>query len=198
MIPLVIDTGCANLNSVKNAIIKIGYKPKISNSINDIENAEKIILPGVGTVCTAIDTFKKKKIFSSIKNFKKPILGICLGMQLFFKYSEENKNIPLLNIIPKLVYKISGKHVSVPHMGWNTVSFNSCKHILFKNIPNHSYFYFAHSYVVGIDKLYTISSSVYNTSFSSVIQKNNFFGVQFHPEKSGKFGLQLLKNFLEI
>lgn len=197
MMLIILDTGCANLNSVKNAVIQLGYNPKISNTISDVLEANKLIIPGVGTAYSAIKMLKKKKLLHFLKNFKKPVLGICLGMQLLFKNSAESKHQTLLNIISKSVLKFKDRDFYVPHMGWNTINFNIYTPLL-SGIPNNSYFYFAHSYYIKVMNLYTLAVTTYCNTFSSVIQKNNFFGVQFHPEKSGKCGLQLLKNFLEI
>lgn len=192
---LILDTGCANFSSVKFAILKLGYTPIVSNEYSDIVSSKKIILPGVGTPFSAMNVLKKKKIVNLIKNYSNPILGICLGMQLLCKYSEESKSVRNLNII-KYSITCLNNNLPLPHIGWNKV-FSCKKNILFKNILEGSRFYFLHKYVLFLNK-YSILQTKYGCKFTAALQKNNFFGVQFHPEKSGKVGLHLLKNFLEI
>ncbi|WP_343189519.1 imidazole glycerol phosphate synthase subunit HisH [Buchnera aphidicola] len=192
---LILDTGCANFSSVKFAIRRLGYTPIISNEYSDIVSSKRIIFPGVGTPFSAMDVLKKKKIVDLIKNYSNPILGICLGMQLFCKYSEESKSVKNLNII-KYSITCLNNNLPLPHIGWNKV-FSCKKNVLFKNILEGSRFYFLHKYILFLNK-YSILKTKYGCKFTAALQKNNFFGVQFHPEKSGTVGLHLLKNFLEI
>ncbi|WP_343154343.1 imidazole glycerol phosphate synthase subunit HisH [Buchnera aphidicola] len=195
---VILNTGCANLTSIKIAVQKLGYIPKITSNSNLLKKSRKIIIPGVGTASTAMNILHQKNLVNIIKNIKQPVLGICLGMQIFCEFSEECngiKTIGVLNDCSTILLK--NLNLSVPHIGWNYINFNNKSHPLFKQIQNNSRFYFVHSYIVPINK-YTLATSNYGVSFSSVIQKNNFFGVQFHPEKSGNIGAQLLKNFLEI
>lgn len=191
---IIVDTGCANLSSIKFAIEKIGYKVFVTNKKELILNADKIIIPGVGAAQSAMYYLKKYDLVEPIVNFKKPVLGICLGMQLLGQFSYENKKNKTLNIINEST-KLLNNSLPLPHMGWNKVYLK--KNTLFKNIQNTSYFYFTHSYIISVNK-YTIATCQYSEKFSAVLQKDNFFGVQFHPELSGANGLQLLKNFLEI
>jgi len=193
---VIIDTGCANLYSLKYAIQRLGYTPIITRESALISNADKLFLPGVGTPKTAIEQLNLLNLMPIIQSFKKPVLGICLGMQLLCSYSQECSNIKMLNIIHAHVSKLTVNKLSIPHAGWNNI-FIDKNQILFKNIDNKSRFYFVHSYAVAINQ-YTIARSYYGIYFSSVIKKDNFFGVQFHPEKSGVSGAQLLKNFLEM
>jgi imidazole glycerol-phosphate synthase subunit HisH len=193
---IIIDTGCANLYSLKYALKRLNYNPIITKNIDLILNADKLFLPGVGTPKTAMKELYQSNLITTIQSFKKPILGICLGMQLFCSYSQECQGFKMLDIIDTVVSKLKVNKLSIPHTGWNEILIDNDQ-ILFKNIKNRSNFYFIHSYAVGINQ-YTIAKSYYGTYFSSVIKKNNFFGVQFHPEKSGVSGAQLLKNFLEI
>lgn len=193
---VVLDTGCANLTSIKVAIEKLGYHPTITSEPSIVINSKKIFLPGVGTASSVMKILSKKKLINIIKEFSNPILGICLGMQIFCDFSEECNGVKTIGIIKSSVLRLKTNNLPLPHIGWNQVLFNT-SHPLFKNIPNNSRFYFVHSYIVPINK-YTLSTTNYDISFSSVIQKNNFFGVQFHPEKSGNIGSQLLKNFLEM
>lgn len=193
---VILNTGCANLSSIKFSIEKLGYNIKISNDLKNISNADKIFLPGVGTAKSAMHQLKKYNLVELINTSKKPIFGICLGMQLFGKNSKENNGTNTLNIINETIRKIKNHNLPIPHMGWNKVNF-IYRHDLFKNIKNKSYFYFTHSYIMPINE-FTLASSKYGEKFTAILQKDNFFGVQFHPERSGDVGLQLLKNFLEI
>ncbi|WP_343190374.1 imidazole glycerol phosphate synthase subunit HisH [Buchnera aphidicola (Mollitrichosiphum nigrofasciatum)] len=193
---IILDTGCANLSSVKFAIKRLGYNPIITNEYKTVLHAEKIILPGVGTPFAAMSNLKKYKLIDIILNYTKPILGICLGMQLFCAYSEESKNIKNLNIIKYPILSLPKNNLPLPHIGWNKV-YSCKKNVLFRNIMDGSRFYFLHQYMLPINK-YSILKTDYGCFFSAAFQKKNFFGIQFHPEKSGPLGSQLLKNFLEI
>ncbi|CAL4319128.1 imidazole glycerol phosphate synthase subunit HisH [Buchnera aphidicola] len=193
---IIIDTGCANLYSLRYAIQRLGYNPIITREINLILNADKLFLPGVGTPKTAMQQLHLSNLIKIIKNFTKPVMGICLGMQLLCSYSQECQGLKMLNVIDTVVSKLKVDKLSIPHTGWNEIIINN-NSTLFRNIRNKSRFYFVHSYAVEINK-YTIASSYYGTFFSAIVKKNNFLGVQFHPEKSGESGAQLIKNFLEI
>ncbi|QJC32802.1 imidazole glycerol phosphate synthase subunit HisH [Enterobacteriaceae endosymbiont of Donacia semicuprea] len=193
---VILDTSCGNFYSLKSTIKKIGFNAIVTNNKDLILNADKIFLPGVGSAYSAIKKLKNDNLIKLIKNCKKDILGICLGMQILGKYSEENKGINTLGILNYSVHLMNNKNLPIPHMGWNTVNIIK-KSPLFKNIHTNSYFYFSHSYNINLNN-YTIAKTKYENSFSSAIQKNNFFGVQFHPERSGTNGIQLIKNFLQI
>ncbi|ANZ22344.1 imidazole glycerol phosphate synthase subunit HisH [Buchnera aphidicola (Diuraphis noxia)] len=193
---IILNTDCANFTSIKSAIEKLGYCCMITAEPSIVKNAKKIILPGVGTALAAMNFLSQKKLVDIIKTFTNPILGICLGMQIFCNFSEESNGVKTIGVVKTSVLHLKTNNLPLPHIGWNQISFNKC-HALFKDIPNNSRFYFVHSYIVPVNK-YTLSVTNYGMNFSSVIQKNNFFGVQFHPEKSGKIGSQLLKNFLEM
>ncbi|QCI20844.1 imidazole glycerol phosphate synthase subunit HisH [Buchnera aphidicola (Hyperomyzus lactucae)] len=193
---VILDTGCANLKSIKVAIKKLGYNSIITTEPSVILKCKKMFLPGVGTASAVMSILSERKLINIIKNFQKPVLGICLGMQLFCSFSEECYGVKTIGIIKSSVLRLRTKNLPLPHIGWNQIKFQT-SHPLFKKIPNNSRFYFVHSYIVPVNK-YTLSTTNYGVHFSSVIQKNNFFGVQFHPEKSGEIGSQLLKNFLEM
>lgn len=193
---VILDTGSANLASIKAAVNKLGYNAKITSDLYLLKKSKKIFLPGVGTAAAVMQVLSEKNIIQTIKEFKYPILGICLGMQLFCSFSEEGGGVKTLDIIQSSVLRLNSKNLPLPHIGWNKIKFNTL-HPLFQGIPNYSRFYFVHSYIVPVNK-YTLSTTQYSTIFSSTIQKNNFFGVQFHPEKSGNLGSKLLKNFLEM
>ncbi|CAL4318743.1 imidazole glycerol phosphate synthase subunit HisH [Buchnera aphidicola] len=193
---VILDTGCANLASMRLAIEKLGYYPIITDNPKIISSAKKMFLPGVGSASSIMNRLIKKKLVSLIKNLTFPILGICLGMQIFSSFSEESRGINMLNIIDEPVVLLDTNNLPLPHTGWNQV-FYYVRNPLFHGIKEGSWFYFIHSYAFKINK-YSSSQTYYGAYFTSVIQKNNFFGVQFHPEKSGKVGSRLLLNFLEM
>ncbi|EYU14665.1 imidazole glycerol phosphate synthase subunit HisH [Photorhabdus aegyptia] len=198
---VILDTGCANLSSVAYAIRKLGYQPQISQEAATILAADKLLLPGVGTANAAMDQLTQRELIPLIKVLSQPVLGICLGMQLFAATSEESDNvtsdnITLLEIIDSPVQKMATHGLPLPHMGWNQV-LPKAGHPLFRGIENNAYFYFVHSYAIPLNT-YTIAQTEYSNTFSSAIAKDNFFGVQFHPERSGAAGARLLKNFLEM
>jgi len=191
----IINYGAGNLLSVKNTINDYTNDVIITNNLDDLEKAEKIILPGVGEASFAMNSLKKLNIVSFLQNTRKPVLGICLGLQLMCSFSEEGK-VECLNIFPNIVKKFDDKHLKVPHMGWNQVSIikNS---LLLKDIENNSYFYFANSYYAEMND-YTVAKTSYQIDFSAILQKDNYFGIQFHPEKSSKIGSKIIRNFIEL
>ncbi|QTM69369.1 imidazole glycerol phosphate synthase subunit HisH [Buchnera aphidicola (Hormaphis cornu)] len=195
---IILNTGCSNLSSINWAIQRLGYSPKVTRDVKEISHADKLIIPGVGTASTVMECINQHKLIDVIKTYKKPILGICLGFQLFCSSSAESKTkfIKTLNIINEPVALLQTKGLPLPHIGWNQI-IPIKSHVLFKGITQNSRFYFLHSYAVTTNP-YTIATTYYGQKFTSVIQKNNFFGVQFHPEKSGIDGSILLKNFLEM
>ncbi|WP_343154852.1 imidazole glycerol phosphate synthase subunit HisH [Buchnera aphidicola (Pseudoregma panicola)] len=195
---VIINTGSSNISSLKLSINRLGYEAYVTNNLKTIRNSKKLFFPGVGSAEYVMNFIKKKNIDIEIMNYKNLVLGICLGMQLFCKYSEESVNsnvIKTLNIINSYSRLIKYNKLPIPHSGWNNVVHNN--DILFKNIPQGERFYFIHSYIVPINKN-TISRTFYGEYFSSSIRSKNFFGVQFHPEKSGLAGSLLLKNFLSV
>ncbi len=195
----IIDYGLGNLASVGNALEKITIPYKISSDPDSINNATAIILPGVGAAGYGIKNLKEQKLDKLLIQKATegiPILGICLGMQLLFTKSEEG-NVKCLNIIEGEVKKFT-TNLKVPQIGWNNVT-SVGKTILLKNIPKDSYFYFVHSYYcIPDDGIFMKGKTNYSTDFCSVVEKKNMYGVQFHPEKSGDAGLQLLRNFWEV
>ncbi|OTA21612.1 glutamine amidotransferase [Xenorhabdus beddingii] len=192
---VILDTGCANLASVAYAIRRLGYEPLISSDANIVRSADKLFLPGVGTATAAMAQLGQRQLIPLISSLSQPVLGICLGMQLLADISAEG-NIPLLKLIEAPVEKMVTADLPLPHMGWNQVTAQK-GHPLFRHIADHARFYFVHSYALPIGE-YTIAQTAYGKTFSSAIAKDNFFGVQFHPERSGAAGSQLLKNFLEM
>ncbi|CAL4319235.1 Imidazole glycerol phosphate synthase subunit HisH [Buchnera aphidicola (Protaphis terricola)] len=194
---VILNTKCSNLTSIKIAIKRLGYHSIITSDPNLVLTAKKIILPGIGTAAAVMKILHQKNLVDIIKNLKQPVLGICLGMQLFCTFSEECSGTNTIGVLNHCSSKLlQVPNLSLPHVGWNNIFFKT-NNLLFKNIKKESRFYFLHSYIIPVNR-YTIATSYYGIPFSSVIQKDNFFGVQFHPEKSGNTGSQLLKNFLEI
>ena len=196
----IIDTGCANLSSVKMAIQRLGVEPIVSCDAADIKSADKLILPGVGTAKAAMRNLQERKLVDLIREAKQPLLGFCLGMQMLAQASEESmdgeSDIQCLGIIPGKVKLMQVGNLRLPHMGWNQIEHDGT-HPLFKDIPSGSYFYFVHSYALEITEA-TLARCDYGQPFSAVVGKDNFFGAQFHPERSGKLGAQLIRNFLEM
>ena len=190
-----IDYGAGNLRSVANALDDLGMKYLVTDKSEEINSADKIIFPGVGEATSAMDKLRAKNIVESIKNTKKPLLGICLGMQLLGTFSEERAT-KCLNVIVGIVKQFDSDRVKVPHMGWNKVEYKEANK-LFNGINSGEHFYFANSYYFPISE-YTIASTNYDLMFSASINKNNFYGVQFHPEKSGEAGLKILRNFVSL
>lgn len=190
----IIDTGCANLSSVKFAFDRLGIQAEISRDLNKIKSADKLLLPGVGTAQAAMQILHDRNLIETIQNATQPVLGICLGMQLMTEFSAEG-NVPTLNLMQGKTELIPNTGLPLPHMGWNKVRYQA-DHPLFKDIEQESHFYFVHSYAV-LPNSTTIATSDYGVPFSAAIQHGNFYGVQFHPERSGKSGAQLLKNFVE-
>jgi len=189
----IIDYNAGNISSVQNALNRLGYASIITRDKGEILNAEKVILPGVGEASSAMTHLKKYGLDEFIKELKQPFLGICLGMQLMCKHSEEG-DIDCLGVFYCDV-KLFPPQEKVPHMGWNDLK--ALKGDLFKNIKPHDDVYFVHSYYAELCDD-TSAECDYILPFSAALQKNNFYATQFHPEKSADVGEQLLKNFLEL
>lgn len=205
---LVIDYGVGNLGSVSRTFEKCGLNNVIiSENFKEIEHCDKIVLPGVGAFSNAMDRLKDKGWYKAIRKVciedKKPLLGICLGMQLLADEGEESDNgckVEGLGLISGKVkhLKRTDLHEKIPHVGWNEVVFSN-QSPLFDNIKSNSDFYFVHSYHMVPEKDENIiAHTPYCGKFVSAIRNNNIFGVQFHPEKSSKSGIQLIKNFINI
>ncbi|MEQ5754734.1 MULTISPECIES: imidazole glycerol phosphate synthase subunit HisH [unclassified Providencia] len=194
---VILDTGCANLASVAYAVKRLGYNPVVSRDTNTILQADKVFLPGVGTASSAMEKLTERELVPLIKALTQPVLGICLGMQLLGSFSEEGQStVPLLGLIDSPVQKMDANGLPVPHSGWNQVK-ALAGNPLFRDIPDNAYFYFVHSYSMPISSN-TIAQTQYGNPFSSAVNCDNFYGVQFHPERSGAAGSRLIQNFLEM
>jgi glutamine amidotransferase len=189
----IIDYDAGNISSVQNALNRLGYDSIITRDKDEILNAEKVILPGVGEASSAMSHLKKYDLDEFIKELKQPFLGICLGMQLMCRHSEEG-HVNCLGIFDANV-KLFPPEEKVPHMGWNDLTV--LKGDLFKNIKPLDDVYFVHSYYAELCND-TSAECDYILPFSAALQKDNFYATQFHPEKSADVGEQLLKNFLEL
>lgn len=191
----IIKYNAGNIQSVTFALERLGITPVITDNIEEITQADKVIFPGVGEASSAMEYLKNAKLDQVICSLKQPTLGICLGMQLMCKYSEEG-NAECLGIFDSSVKLFNKENkLKIPQIGWNTI-FNY-RSELFKGIKEKEYMYFVHSYYVERCNE-TIASTNYGIEYSSAIQKNNFYAVQFHPEKSSEAGQTLLSNFLNI
>jgi len=189
----IIKYNAGNIYSVKLALERLGAESIISENPDEIRSADRIIFPGVGEASSAMRYLRKKGLAGLLPEIKQPFLGICLGLQLMCRYSEEN-NTDCLNIFPVDVLKFPPQD-KVPHMGWNSIS--SLKGKLFKNVPEGSFVYFVHSFFAQRNEFESAVTD-YITPFSAAIEKDNFYAVQFHPEKSAHVGEQILRNFLEL
>jgi imidazole glycerol-phosphate synthase subunit HisH len=195
---VIIKYNAGNVQSVEYALNRLGINPVITDDIDRIKSAKKVLFPGVGEASTAMSYLKERKLDQVIKDLKQPFLGICLGLQLMCKHSEEN-NTDCLGVFDVAVKKfptiVNGESFKVPEMGWNAVS--NLKTDLYKGIKEESFVYFVHSYYAELNQ-HTISTTQYSVPFSSAIAKDNYYAVQYHPEKSAEIGAMLLKNFLEL
>ena len=190
---IIIDYGAGNIQSIQFALQRLGYEGILSSNINDIQAADKVIFPGVGEASSAMKKLRESGLDQIIPNLKQPVLGICLGMQLMCNATEEG-NTTGLGIFNVNCVKFS-KAVKVPQMGWNNIC--NLESELFNGILEKEYMYLVHSYFAP-KCAETIAITDYDLEYSSALRKNNFYGTQFHPEKSGKIGEQILKNFLSL
>lgn len=190
---VIIKYNAGNIQSVKFALNRIGIEPLVTDSVEEIQSSDKVIFPGVGEASSAMTYLKEKGLDKIIFNLKQPVLGICLGMQLMCKFSEEG-NTNCLGIFNQTVKLFKGEE-KVPQIGWNTIY--NLKGPLFKDVSENEFQYLVHGYYVELGEN-TISTTNYITEYSSALQKDNFYGVQFHPEKSAKAGEQILKNFIAL
>ena len=198
----IIDYGAGNLHSVKNALDFLGTESIITNNPKEILSADKVILPGVGAFGDAMEALENKNLVKKIKEIvaiKKPMLGICLGLQLLFEESEETPGVKGLGILKGKIVKIPPKEgLKIPHMGWNSLEICKKSRIL-KDIGDEPYVYFVHSYYAKAEDVGDISAyTEYSQKLAIAVEKDNIFATQFHPEKSGDLGLKILQNFIEL
>ncbi len=190
---IIINYGAGNIQSIKFALQRLGVEAMLSNDVAEIRSADKVIFPGVGEASSAMQKLRESKLDKLIPTLTQPVLGICLGMQLMCNSSEEG-NTKGLGIFDTEVVRFS-KNVKVPQIGWNTIQ--QLKSPLFENIRENEYMYLVHSYYAKKSNE-MIAESEYDIQYASALQKDNFYGVQFHPEKSSKAGSRILENFLKL
>jgi glutamine amidotransferase len=192
----IIKYNAGNIQSVLYALERIGHTALVTDNADEIKNADKVIFPGVGEASTAMNYLKDRNLDKLICSLTQPVLGICLGMQLMCKYSEEN-DTECLGIFDEDVrkFKVKSEKLKVPQIGWNSIY--NLKTDLFKNVTENSYCYFVHGYYASVGE-HTITTTDYVQPYSSGLNKNNFYGVQFHPEKSAAAGERILLNFLNL
>jgi glutamine amidotransferase len=191
----IINYGAGNIASVKNALSRFGVNYCLTNNIEELERADGIIFPGQGHFGMAMKSLKQTGLDNWLKETTKPILGICVGMQLMFEGSEES-DVAGLGILPGTLKKFDQNAVKVPHMGWNTLV-GKQSHPLIDSFNEKHFFYFVHSYYAPVSEL-TLASCSYEQEFSAVVARDNYLGVQFHPEKSGREGALLIQNFMQM
>jgi glutamine amidotransferase len=195
----IVDYGAGNLGSVANAIVKLGYEPNVTSKPSEVLSVAAVILPGVGAAGDAMENLKAIGMADVIRQLieaKRPLFAVCVGLQLLFSGTEEGGWHECLNVIPGTVKRLP-VGLKIPHMGWNQVK-QTVKHQVFDAIPDEANFYFVHSYYVDPeDKSVVAGTTDYGISISSVITKDNLVATQFHPEKSGDWGLMMYANFLK-
>ena len=197
----IIDSGGANISSVRHAVRRLGADPVFTADASIIRSADRVILPGVGAAGAAMAQLQELDLIQCIRELTQPVLGICLGMQLLFESSEEDRvddcNVDCLGIIPGTLKKLEPTAgLRVPHMGWNTTTVVNDDPLI-AGLPSSPWFYFVHSYCAPIGS-YTLASCTHGETFSAIVRKDNFYGAQFHPERSARSGSRLLANFLDL
>jgi imidazole glycerol-phosphate synthase subunit HisH len=192
----IVDSGGANLASVRFALERLGVRAELTADPAKIRSAERVILPGVGSAAEGMKRLREKNLTGCVRSLAQPVLGICLGMQLLYAGSDEG-SVEALGLIPGRVGRLrEAPGITVPHMGWNIVT-PARDNKLLTGLSSDARFYFVHSYAAPVNDA-TLASANHGGLFAAVVQYRNFLGVQFHPERSGAAGAQLLKNFLEL
>lgn len=205
----IIDSGGANISSVKHALRRLGTEAVFTSDVETILSADKVILPGVGAAAAAMNKLNQLGLVNCIRDLKQPVLGICLGMQLLFESSSEgqqtegqsagqgDKPVACLGVMAGKLEKLTpSQGIRVPHMGWNTTR-TVRQHDLLKGLPDQPWFYFVHSYRVPLAES-TLASCLHGEEFAAIVSGGNFHGAQFHPERSADCGARFLANFLEM
>ncbi|MEP6924909.1 MAG: imidazole glycerol phosphate synthase subunit HisH [Pyrinomonadaceae bacterium] len=190
----IVKYNAGNVCSVENALKRLGIEPFITDKLDELQTADRVIFPGVGEASTAMQYLREKGLDQVIKHLHQPVLGVCLGMQLLGEMSEENETVGL-GIMPFRIKKFESKTQKVPHTGWNQIGKLNSK--LFHEVAENSFVYFVHSYFAEINPV-TIAETDYIKNFSAAVEHKNFYAVQFHTEKSGKVGEKILENFLKL
>lgn len=190
----VVDYEAGNIASVSNALSTLDAEFIVSSNADELSRCSGIILPGVGAASGAMQSLRERGLIDFLRSVRVPFMGICLGMQILYEHSAEG-DTQCLGILPGTIKKLNISAEKIPHMGWNRVEIIA-PHPLINGIPSNDFFYFAHSYVAPVDDC-TIGITSSGERFAAVVTKENYFGVQFHPEKSGASGLHLLSNFIE-
>lgn len=197
----IVDYGMGNLHSVSKAVERLGYEPLVTGEREEILAADGIILPGVGAFGDAMEQLRITSLDSVMKDAAesgKPLLGICLGMQLLFSRSEEHGKFEGLDILPGSVVRFTGGDYKVPHMGWNSLQFEKREHPLFAGLEE-GHVYFVHSYhVLPEVQADVLAVTDYGQPVTAIVGRGSVYGMQFHPEKSGELGMSLLRNFLAL
>lgn len=191
----IIKYKAGNTASVANALERLEARYFFAETPEELESARAVIFPGVGHAGAAMESLKEKGVDEWLKNTKKPVLGICVGMQLMYENSSEGDTAGL-GIIPGSLKKFDESKAKVPHMGWNKLK-STGQHPILKNLIEKNYLYFVHSYYAPVSE-HTLATCNYINDFSAIVAKDNFIGVQFHPEKSGSVGSMILQNFLDL
>ena len=195
----IVDTGGANIASVVNAFYRLGLSAKLTDDATLIREASHVILPGVGAAEDSMNRLNAKGLVEVIRSLTQPVLGICLGMQLLFEKSEEG-NVDCLGIFPGTVSAMlpnAKREITIPHMGWNELRIENSQHPLVQSLPAPSYVYFVHSYCAPMGD-WVAATANHGVEVPAIVSKNNFMGTQFHPERSGTVGAQILRNFLSL
>lgn len=192
----IVDYGLGNLFSLQNTLNYLQCEHKLVKKPEECSDCDKLILPGVGAFPEAVRKLRGNSMWSVLKSWEKPLLGICLGMQLLFTSSEEFEYTEGLNLIPGRVVKLTGE-VKIPHIGWNSLTWTS-RNQLADGLNDGDYVYFVHSYHAVIPEEYLVAFTDYGGPVTAIAAKGNTIGTQFHPEKSGQTGLKILKNFIDI
>lgn len=190
----IVKYNAGNVESVKNALVRLGIEPVLTDDAETLRAADRVIFPGVGEASSAMRFLRAKNLDNVIRSLPQPVLGICLGMQLLCEISDEN-DTACLGILPYRVRRFEAERLKIPQMGWNNIF--GLKSALFNGVAENSYVYFVHSFYVerGAE---TIAACDYGTEFSAAVNHENFYAVQFHAEKSGAVGARILENFLKI
>ncbi len=193
----IVDSGCANVASVTFALERLGVSPEVTFERGVIRAATHVVLPGVGTATSFMARMHERQLTECLRSLHQPCLGICLGMQAMFERSEEG-DTETLDILPERIAQLpGGDGLTIPHMGWNRLAFSVSAHPLLEGIASGAHVYFVHSYYAAVSE-HTIATTRHGVDISAMVARDNFFGCQFHPERSGCAGARLLRNFSSL